>query len=95
MASGKLIDTPTWRALVAHQAKIKDVHLRQLFADDPGRADKFTAEGAGIQLDYSKNRIDREIPDFCPPLRLWISEGKGKFGRYSVSTGSRLYLQLD
>ena len=60
MASGKLIDTPTWRALVAHQAKIKDAHLRQLFADDTKRAEKFTAEGAGIQLDYSKNRIDGE-----------------------------------
>ena len=60
MASGKLIDTPTWRALVAHQAKIKDAHLRQLFADDPKRAEKFTVEGAGIQLDYSKNRIDSE-----------------------------------
>ncbi len=35
MASGKLIDTPTWRALVAHQSKIKDARLRQLFADDP------------------------------------------------------------
>jgi len=60
MSSGKLTDTPTWRALVAHQAKIKDAHLRQLFADDPTRAEKFTAEGAGIQLDYSKNRIDSE-----------------------------------
>ena len=60
MASRELIDTPTWRALVAHQAKIKDAHLRQLFADDPKRAEKFTAEGAGIQLDYSKNRIDSE-----------------------------------
>jgi len=60
MASRELIDTPTWRALVAHQAKIKDAHLRQLFADDPKRADKFTAKGAGILLDYSKNRIDGE-----------------------------------
>ncbi len=60
MESRELIDTPTWRALVAHQAKIKDAHLRQLFADDPKRAEKFTAEGAGIQLDYSKNRIDGE-----------------------------------
>jgi glucose-6-phosphate isomerase len=60
MASRELIDTPTWRALVAHQAKIKDAHLRQLFADDPKRAEKFTAEGAGIQLDYSKNRFDGE-----------------------------------
>jgi glucose-6-phosphate isomerase len=60
MASGKLIDTPTWRALVAHQAKIKDAHLRQLFADDPKRAEKFTAEAVGVLLDYSKNRIDDE-----------------------------------
>jgi glucose-6-phosphate isomerase len=57
MASGKLIDTPTWRALVAHQAKIKDAHLRQLFADDPKRAEKFSVEAAGVLLDYSKNRI--------------------------------------
>jgi glucose-6-phosphate isomerase len=60
MASGKLIDTPTWRALVAHQAKIKDAHLRQLFADDPKRAEKFSVEAAGVLLDYSKNRIDNE-----------------------------------
>ena len=43
MASRELIDTPTWRALVAHQAKIKDAHLRQLFATPPKRAEKFTA----------------------------------------------------
>ncbi len=73
MASRELIDTPTWRALVAHQAKIKDAHLRQLFADDPKRAEKFTAEGAGIQLDYSKNRIDGETVQLL--LRLAKERG--------------------
>jgi glucose-6-phosphate isomerase len=55
-----LIGTATWQALTEHQAKIKDVHLRQLFADDPGRAERFTVEGPGLLLDYSKNRITEE-----------------------------------
>ena len=36
------------------------MHLRQLFADDPGRGERLTAEGAGLYLDYSKNRITDE-----------------------------------
>ena len=52
--------TPAWQALSAHHAQIKDVHLRTLFADDPGRAERFSAEGAGLFLDYSKNRITDE-----------------------------------
>jgi glucose-6-phosphate isomerase len=55
-----LIGTGTWQALAEHHAKIKNLHLRTLFADDPGRAERFTAEGAGILLDYSKNRITDE-----------------------------------
>jgi glucose-6-phosphate isomerase len=49
-----------WKALEAHYQKIKDVHLRQLFADDPQRGEKFTCEALGIFLDYSKNRITDE-----------------------------------
>lgn len=45
-----------WQALVAHHAGIKDVHLRRLLADDPGRAERLSTEGAGLFLDYSKNR---------------------------------------
>ena len=60
MGSAQLIDTPAWQALQAHHAKIKDAHLRQLFADDPNRAGKFSADGAGLFLDYSKNRITDE-----------------------------------
>jgi len=55
-----LTNTPCWQALTAHHARIKDVHLRALFADDPGRAERFSAEGAGLFLDYSKNRITDE-----------------------------------
>ena len=53
-------DTAAWHALEAHYQQIKDVHLRQLFADDPGRGERLTVEGAGLYLDYSKNRITDE-----------------------------------
>ncbi len=53
-------DTAAWRALQSHYEKIKDVHLRSLFAEDPKRGETFTAEGAGLYLDYSKNRITSE-----------------------------------
>jgi glucose-6-phosphate isomerase len=56
----QLINSPAWQALSAHHAKIKDAQLRELFADDPGRAARFTAEGAGLVLDYSKNRVTEE-----------------------------------
>jgi glucose-6-phosphate isomerase len=50
-------ETQAWQALKAHYEEIKGAHLRQLFAEDPARAEGFTAEGAGLHLDYSKNRI--------------------------------------
>jgi glucose-6-phosphate isomerase len=53
-------ETAAWQALATHYQQIKDVHLRQLFADDPGRGERLTAEGAGLYLDYSKNRITDE-----------------------------------
>ncbi len=55
--------TPEWRALLDHHATIRDRHLRDLFAEDPGRAERFTAEGAGLFLDYSKHRITDETMD--------------------------------
>ncbi len=61
MLKGKLLtDTPAWGALQAHYEKIKNIHLRQLFWEDASRADRFTAEGAGVYLDFSKNRITDE-----------------------------------
>jgi glucose-6-phosphate isomerase len=52
-----LTQRPAWKALAVHQKKIKPLHLRQLFAADPKRGQRLTAEAAGLFLDYSKNRI--------------------------------------
>jgi glucose-6-phosphate isomerase len=49
-----------WRALAAHQKKIRGLHLRQLFAADLKRGQRMTAEAIGLFLDYSKNRITNE-----------------------------------
>jgi glucose-6-phosphate isomerase len=55
-----LIRRPAWKALAAHQKKISKLHLRQLFAADKKRGEKFAATGAGLFLDYSKNRVNAE-----------------------------------
>jgi glucose-6-phosphate isomerase len=52
-----LRERPAWKALERHQGQIAGRHLRELFAADPGRAERFTVEAAGLTLDYSKNRI--------------------------------------
>ncbi|HEX6212067.1 MAG TPA: glucose-6-phosphate isomerase [Methylomirabilota bacterium] len=49
-----------WQALEAHYQQMKDVHLRTLFAQDPRRGERLVAEGAGLTLDYSKNRVTDE-----------------------------------
>src|SRR5438105_995461 len=49
-----------WRGLAAHYKKIKDLHLRQLFAADRKRGERMTAKAVGLFLDYSKNRITDE-----------------------------------
>src|SRR5579863_3444232 len=49
-----------WQALERHHAEIAGRHLRELFAEDPGRGERLTAEAAGLYLDYSKNRITDE-----------------------------------
>ena len=57
-------ETPTrtqaWQALREHHARMEGVHLRELFGKDPGRAERFSVEAAGLFLDYSKNRITEE-----------------------------------
>jgi glucose-6-phosphate isomerase len=50
----------SWQALQAHHEQMKGVHLRTLFAEDPKRGERLVAEGAGLTLDYSKNRITDE-----------------------------------
>jgi glucose-6-phosphate isomerase len=66
-----------WKALQDHYGKIRDVHLRTLFADDPGRGERFTAEAAGLTLDYSKHRITAETV----ALLLKLADASGLRGR--------------
>lgn len=58
--SAPLRQRPAWAQLETHFQKLKSLHLKQLFAQDPKRGEKFAVEAAGIYLDYSKNRITDE-----------------------------------
>lgn len=51
---------PAWKSLELHAQTMREVHLRSLFSDDPARGERLTAEGAGLFLDYSKNRVSDE-----------------------------------
>jgi len=55
-----LRERPNWAALEEHAAKIRDLHLRDLFAEDAQRGEHFTLEALGLYFDYSKNRITGE-----------------------------------
>jgi glucose-6-phosphate isomerase len=55
-----LAERQAWKDLATHYQKVCDVHLRKLFADDPKRGERMTAEAVGLFLDYSKNRITDE-----------------------------------
>ena len=59
-APAPLHDRPAFRALQRHHEAVGGVHLRDLFATDPGRAERLGLEAAGLYLDYSKNRVTDE-----------------------------------
>ncbi len=56
----RLTELPAWKALARHRQQMGDLHLRQIFADDPARGERLTAEAAGLSLDYSKHRVTDE-----------------------------------
>ena len=60
---------PAWALLQAHYQTIKDLHLRQIFAQEPDRGERLSAGAAGIYLDYSKNRITAETLQLLFQLR--------------------------
>ncbi len=60
MPTTPLRERKAWQALERHYAEISGQHLRDLFAADPQRGERLTAEAAGIYLDYSKNRVTDE-----------------------------------
>ena len=53
-------ETAEWAALLDHHAQVQDVHLRDLFADDPARGTRLVADGVDVHLDYSKHRVTDE-----------------------------------
>ena len=66
-----ITETPEWAALEKHYAEISGRHLRELFAEDPGRAQSLTVQAADLFLDYSKNRITAET------IRLLVASRSG------------------
>src|ERR1700739_4390404 len=68
-----LTSRKSWKALEAHYEKVRGMHLRALFAENPKRGEQMTASGADIFLDYSKNRITEETV----PLLLQLAEESG------------------
>jgi glucose-6-phosphate isomerase len=76
-ASAPLTQRPAWKALAAHYQQVRNLHLRQLFADDPRRGERLTLEAVGIYLDYSKNRVTDETLR----LLLRLAEECGLRGR--------------
>src|SRR5712671_5975000 len=63
----------SWKLLQAHYQKIRELHLRTLFADDPTRGERLSVDAAGIHLDYSKNRVTDET---LTPLRGLAEEAE-------------------
>ena len=58
--SARIDQTPEWQALQRHHQELKDTHLRDLFAADPGRGEALTCEAGDLYLDWSKNRVTAE-----------------------------------
>jgi glucose-6-phosphate isomerase len=75
-AVATLTKRKSWKGLQTHYSKVRDLHLRELFAEDPKRGERFTAEGAGLFLDYSKNRV----ADDTLKLLLQLAEESGLRG---------------
>jgi glucose-6-phosphate isomerase len=72
-----LTERQAWKALAAHHQNVRELHLRKLFADDPTRGERMTAEAVGFYLDYAKNRITDETLK----LLLQLADESGLRGR--------------
>ena len=87
-----LRELPAWQALERHAEELRATHLRDLFATDPGRAERLTIEAAGLFLDYSKNRVTDETMR----LLLALAEEAGVAERReAMFDGERINLTED
>jgi len=82
-----LSQAKAWKDLAGHYERIRDLHLRDLFAGDPQRAERMSMEAAGIYLDYSKNRVTAETLD----LLVRLAEERNVRGRIeAMFTGEKI-----
>src|SRR4051794_28445668 len=82
-----LTERPGWKSLETHLQQTRALHLRELFAADPERGVRLTAEAAGIYLDYSKNRVTDETIQ----LLLQLAEESGLRQRMeAMFTGEKI-----
>ncbi len=87
-----LTERPAWRALRSHHAELAPRHLRELFAADPERGERFTVEALGLYLDYSKHRITEETIG----LLLGLAEQSGLRERIdAMFRGDRINVSED
>ena len=87
-----LPDRPAWRALATHARQLRACHLRELFAADPARGERFTAKSAELFLDYSKNRVTDETL----ALLVRLAEESGLSGRIdAMFCGRKINLTED
>jgi glucose-6-phosphate isomerase len=70
ISKSRSVKREAWKNLATHYRNIRELHLRQLFADDPKRGERMVAEAVGLYFDYSKNRVTDET------LRLLIQLAK-------------------
>src|SRR5215467_6661432 len=82
----------SWKSLQEHYKKVRGLHLRDLFAGDPARGERLTAEAVGIFLDYSKNRITDETLQ----LLIQLAEESDLQGRIrAMFTGEKINITED
>jgi len=89
IASRPAAKPQVWKDLTSHYKKVKDLHLRQLFAEDPKRGQLMTAEAVGLFLDYSKNRVTTDTLE----LLIKLAEESGLRGRIdAMFSGKKINL---
>ena len=87
-----LTERNAWKALETHFESVRELHLRTLFADDPQRGERMTAEAAGFYLDYSKNLVTDETLT----LLLQLAEESGLRGRIdAMFSGEKINITED
>jgi len=92
VAISPLRQRPAFAALAKHHAELEGRHLRELFAEDPARGERYCAEAAGLYLDYSKNRIT----DQTLSLLLQLAEQSGlERRRDAMFAGERINVSED